>query len=75
MNIPLLAADIVRRVKGSTDSVLNLETVVANLIRSEQERDLEESRNEARQAYRMYCRDGENAKKILRDFHNDFGPK
>lgn len=38
MNLPLLAAEIVRRVQGSKDSAVNLETVVANLIRSEQSR-------------------------------------
>lgn len=39
MNLPALASDIVRRVKGSPDSVTNLETIVAALIREELERD------------------------------------
>lgn len=40
MNLQILSAEIVRRVKGSPDSAVNLETVVANLIRAEQSRSL-----------------------------------
>lgn len=39
MNTILLASEIVRRVHQSPDSVTNLETLVANLIREEIERD------------------------------------
>lgn len=38
MNFHLLAADIIRRVQHSRDSAINLETVVANLIRDEHHR-------------------------------------
>lgn len=38
MNTILLASEIVRRVHRSQDSAVNLEIVVANLIRAEQER-------------------------------------
>lgn len=39
MNLPILSAEIVRRVQGSKDSAINLEQVVSNLIREEMEND------------------------------------
>lgn len=64
MNLQLLSAQIVNAVHRSEDSVINLETVVANLIRDELERD-----RKMRLASAI-----DKTSLLLREYERDFDP-